>query len=166
MVLLQGCDVVNTSKHTCVMAAEEDSSTSATYCAAGNPNKTNCGNKTGMPGISMHYFPKEEISRQKWTRFVRIHRKDFHPKAQSALCSAHFDESCFVVVGIPVYDESGKLVKPPRRTLIPGSLPSKDSLTLCTSPLTSRKRRGVSMKLFYKLIIFPFDSLRVKTCLF
>ena len=62
----RGHDVVNTSKHTCVMADEEDSSTSATYCAAGNPNKTNCGNKTGMPGmpgmtgmpgISMHYFP-------------------------------------------------------------------------------------------------------------
>ena len=57
------------------MAAEEDSSTSATYCAAGNPNKTNCGNKTGMPGISMHYFPKDATL---W--FVRIHRKDFVPK--------------------------------------------------------------------------------------
>ena len=76
-----------------VMAAKEKGSTSATYCAAGNPNMTNCANRTGMLGISMHCFPKDETLRQKWIRFVRIHRKDFVLKKQSALCSAHFDES-------------------------------------------------------------------------
>ena len=62
------------------------------YCAAGGPNKVN-SSRTSAPGISMQYFPKDEILRQEWTRFVRIHRKDFGPK-KSCLCS-HFDDSCF-----------------------------------------------------------------------
>ena len=146
------------------MADKRKSSASATYCAAGNPNMTNCSNKTGMPGISMHYFPKDATLRNKWTRFVRIHRKDFEPKSQSAQCSTHFDESCFAIVSIPVYDDSGKLVKPPKWNLIPGSIPSKDSLTPCTSPLTSRKRRQVSVKLLNLKLQSPFAS--VKTSLF
>ena len=77
-IVLQACDVGNTSEDLSVMAAKGKSSTSATYCAAGNPYKTNCANRTGMPGVSMHYFPKDETLRQKWIRFVRIHRKDFN----------------------------------------------------------------------------------------
>jgi len=45
------------------------------YCAAGGPNKVNCFNKTGTPGISMHYFPKEETLRQKWTHSKTIQRE-------------------------------------------------------------------------------------------
>ena len=139
------------------MAEKRASSTSATYCSAGNANMTNCENKTGTPGISMHYFPKDETLRQKWIRFVRIHRKDFVPKKQSALCSAHFDESCFDIVGVPVYD-SGKLVKPPKRQMINGSIPHKDSNVPRTSPLSSRKRRKVSSK-FSFFIPVPVPSL-------
>ena len=145
-IVLQACDVGNTSEDMSVMAAKGKCSTSATYCAVGNPNMTNCANRTGMPGISMHYFPRDETLRQKWIRFVRIHGKDFVLKKQSALCSAHFDESCFDIVGIPVYDESGRLIEPPKRRLIPGSVLSKDSLVPWTSPLTSRKCRKVSTR--------------------
>ena len=145
-IVLQACDVENTSDDTSVMAAKGKCSISATYCAAGNPNMTNCANRTGMPGISMHYFPKDETLRQKWIRFVQIHRKDFVLKKQSALCSAHFNESCFDIVGIPVYDESGTVIEPPKRRLIPGSVPSKDSFVPPTSPLTLRKRRKVSTR--------------------
>ena len=60
------------------------------------PGGINCDNKTGTPNITMHYFPSDEKLRAKWTRFVRIHRKDFVPKKSSCLCSAHFDESCFI----------------------------------------------------------------------
>ena len=80
------------------MAAKRATPTLVTYFAAGNAIMTNCA-KTGMPGISMHYFPKDETLRQKWIRFVRIHRKDFVLKKQSALCSAHYNESCFDVMG-------------------------------------------------------------------
>ena len=44
----------------------------------------------------MHYFPSDKKFRAKWTRFVRIHWKDFIPKKSSCLCSAHFEESCFI----------------------------------------------------------------------
>ena len=139
------------------MASKEKGSTAATYCAAGNPNMINCANRTGMPGISMHYFSRDETLRQKWIRFVRIHRKDFVPVKQSTLCSAHFDESCFNVVGIPLYDKSGTLIKAPKRSLIDGSIPSRDSLVPRTSPPTSRKRRKVSnikaIKALFPLIV-------------
>ena len=120
MIVLQACEVGSTSEDMSVMAAKGKSSMSATYCAARNPNMTNCVNRTGVPGISMHYFPKDEILRQTWIRFVRIHRKDFVLKKQSALCSTHFDGSCFDIVGIPVYAENGRLIEPPKRRLIPG----------------------------------------------
>ena len=64
-IVLQGCDVGNTLEHTSVMAAKGVSSISTTYCAAGNSNMTNCSKKTGMPGISIHYFPRDETLRQK-----------------------------------------------------------------------------------------------------
>ena len=64
-IVLQGCDVENTSEHTSDMAAKGASSISATYYAAGNSNVTNCAKKTGMPGISIHYFPRDETLRQK-----------------------------------------------------------------------------------------------------
>ena len=114
-----------------------------TYCAAGSRNAVNCSNKSGLPGITMHYFPSDESLRQKWIRFVRIHRKDFVPRKSSALCSAHFDESCFHVKGISLFDDSGKKTMP-KQYLISGSIPSKDTVVPYTSPLTSRKRQQVS----------------------
>ena len=78
-IKLQSCEVENASEDTIVMAAKENGSILATYCAASNSNMTNCRNQTGMPGINMHYFSKDKTLTQKWTRFVRIHRKDFLP---------------------------------------------------------------------------------------
>ena len=75
------------------MADKRKRESGKTYCAAGSRNTVNCSNKSGLPGITMHYFPSDESLRQKWIRFVRIHRKDFVPRKSSALCSAHFDES-------------------------------------------------------------------------
>ena len=66
---LQYCDVENTSEHMSTMATKGVFSTSATYYAAGNSNMANCTSKTGMPEISMHYFPRDETLRQKWIRF-------------------------------------------------------------------------------------------------
>ena len=75
-IVLQGCDVENTLELTAVIAAKRATPTSTTYCAAGNANLTNCANKTGMPGISMHYFPKDETLRQKWIRFVQANSQE------------------------------------------------------------------------------------------
>ena len=160
------------------MAAKRATPTSATYCVARNADMTNCANKTGMPRISMHYFPKDETLRQKWIRFVRIRNSQerFRSiKKQSALCSAHFDETCFDRVGISVYDDSGKLVKPPKRHLVEGSIPSKDSVAPSTSPLSWRKRGKVSSlyaQLFISLLVtiiiknfyFRFKLMRLQLC--
>ena len=64
-IVLQGCDVEYTLEHTTVMAARGVSSISATYYAVDNSNMTNCAKKTGMPGISIYYFPRDETLRQK-----------------------------------------------------------------------------------------------------
>ena len=152
-IVLQGCDVINRSEETSVMADKEDSSSGATYCSAGGPNGENCENKTGTPNISMHYFPSNESIRQKWTRFVQRHRRGFVPKKKSALCSAHFADDCFHVKGITVCDESGKKITP-KRHLITGSVPTRDMVVPYTSPLTSRKRRRVSKHLeIYCIVI-------------
>ena len=143
MITLQGCDVISRARDTSFMAETKKRRPGKTYCAAGGPGAVNCANKTGTPGITMHYFLKDETLRQKWTRFVRIHRKDFVPTKSSALCSAHFDQSCFHFKSIAAWDESGKPVNQKRR-LIPGSVPTKYTVVPHTSPLTSRKRRMVS----------------------
>ena len=67
-----GSDIVGGSTEDSVMADKRAKKGAKNYCAGGGPNKVNCSNKTGTPGISMHYFPKEESLRPKWTRFVRI----------------------------------------------------------------------------------------------
>ena len=91
-----GSDVVGGSEDDSVMVDKRAKKGAKNYCAAGGPNKVNCSSKTGTPGISMHYFPEEESLWQKWTRFVRINRRDFVPKKSSCLCSAHFDDSIVV----------------------------------------------------------------------
>ena len=113
------------------------------YCVAGGPNKVNCSNKTGMPGISVHYFPNEESLRQKWTQFVRINRRDFVPKKSSCLCSAHFEDSCFEHKPLSLMDTTGKAIELKKR-LIKGSVPTRTDVVPYTSPLTDRKRRRVS----------------------
>ena len=90
-----GSDVVSGSEDDSVMADKWAKKGAKNYYAAGGPNKVNCSNKTGTPGISMHYFPKKESLRQKWTRFVRLNLKDFVLNKSSCLCSAHFDDNCF-----------------------------------------------------------------------
>ena len=143
-IILQGCDLINCAEDKSDMAEKRASRPGKTYRVAGGPTAVNCANKTGAPGITMHYFPMDETLRQKWTRFVRIHRKDFVACKSSALCAAHFDDSCFHLKGISISDDSGNSVKPKRRRLMLGSIPTKDTVVPYTSPLTSRKRRMVS----------------------
>ena len=64
-------------------------------CAAGGPGQISCTNNSYSPGISMHIFPSNPKVRAQWVKFVRIHRPDFVDTEYSALCSVHFEESCF-----------------------------------------------------------------------
>ena len=143
-LVLQGRDVINRVEDTSVMVEKKVREPWKTYCVAGGRNAVNCANKSGIPGITMHYFPSDETLREKWTRFFRIHRKDFVPSKKSALCSAHFDEKCFHFKSVDLFDEDGKPLKQRRRHLVRGSIPFKDTVVPYNSPLTSRKRRMVS----------------------
>lgn len=115
------------------------------YCVAGGPNGISCKNSSQIPGISMHYFPSNKETRQKWTRFVRQHRPDFIPSQTSTLCSEHFEDDCFNTCNV-----SGKKDVKLKRCLIKGSLPSKNGTPGCyksasETPLsTKRKRRQVN----------------------
>ena len=85
-----GSDVVGGSKEDSVMADKRAKEGANNYCAAGGPNKVIYSNKTGTPGISMHCFLKEESSRQKWTRFVRIN--PLMPRNAGSGENGRFDE--------------------------------------------------------------------------
>jgi len=81
------------------------------YCMAGGPNKTSCKNLLYTEVVSMHYFPSADDVRQKWTTFVRRHRKDFVPSKTSTLRSVHFEESCFEQRAAIFSGESANLPK-------------------------------------------------------
>ena len=50
---------------------------------AGAPNDASSKNNTHIPGISLHYFPKDVAVWPKWTRFDRRHHQgDFTPQCR------------------------------------------------------------------------------------
>ena len=112
---------------------------------AGTPNGESCTNTQYTPGISTHLFPSEPTVRAQWVKFVRRHRVDFgEPVGKFAsLCSAHFEQSCFsnsLASSLPGM-EGIKM----KRNLIPGSIPTRDTV----SPegpqvLSERQKRQVS----------------------
>lgn len=112
------------------------------YCKAGAPNGESCKNTSYTPGISMFNFPTEPTLRAKWIKFVQRHRVDFaEPVSQhAALCSAHFESSCFQ------NDLAWKLGFKKKRDLIKGSVPTRDTV-LPEAPevqLSERSKRQVS----------------------
>ena len=112
------------------------------YCVAGTRDNVSCTNTSYSPGISMHIFPSDKELCQKWTSFVRKHRPNFKPLKYSALCSAHYEPTCFTQVASI---ESSNCAR--RRTLEKGSIPSRDVLvSFSPGPMTSREKRQVSIK--------------------
>ena len=112
------------------------------YCVAGTRDNVSCTNMSYSPGISMHRFPSDKVLCQKWTSFVRKHWANFKPSKYSALCSAHFEPTCFTLVASI---ESSNCAR--RCALEKGSIPSRDVLvSFSPGPLTSREKRQVSIK--------------------
>ena len=106
-----GNDVLGGSTDISIMAENGRKKGGSNYCSASGPNLANCDKKTGTLGISMHYFPTEESLRDKWTRFVRRHGKDFIPKKRLSLCSVHFEESCFEHKPVLVQTDDGQTIE-------------------------------------------------------
>ena len=121
------------------------------YCVCEGPGLHSCTNTYHIEGISMHKFPENEEQRKIWTKFVQRHRPNFSPSSSSVICSAHFDKSCFATryhLGIP--DE----LKPRARYLLPGSVPTKDTVILDDTPSTARAKRRVSNNCIYKMNLY------------
>ena len=133
-----GNDVLSGLKDTSIRAEKKGKKGGVNYCSAIGPSISNCPNKTGSPGTSIHYFPLKESLRNKWTLFVRCHRKDFIPKKASCLCSVHFEENCFEHKPVLVTTNDGQAIQL-KRNLIKGSIPTKDTVIPLKSPLTDRK---------------------------
>lgn len=114
------------------------------YCVAGGPGSTSCTNTSYTPGIKMHQFPKDEVVRQKWVKFVQRHRLSFkNPSKYSSLCSAHFEDTFYFR---PQTDSTGVSW---RGNLIKGSVPTRDSVHLPSPKKTScRSKRLVSRPKF------------------
>ena len=112
---------------------------------ADGPNKTSCTNTSYTEGVSMHYFPSDESAKQSWIKFVRRHRKDFIPSKSSALCSVHFEDSCFELRAAVLSPESEIKFK---RFLVKGAIPTRDTVVPYSSPESKRKRRKVSPLLY------------------
>ena len=57
-----------------------------------------CGNvKNDELGISIHNSPASGSVMLKWKSFVSMHRKNFNPVGQFAVCSEHFTRDCFTL---------------------------------------------------------------------
>lgn len=86
------------------------------YCTAFNCN--NDGKK--MKHLSFFQFPSDEKYRQIWKEKVR--RLNWEPNKYSRLCSAHFEQHCFV--HDPKLFESLGLPRPKKVSLKPDAVPT------------------------------------------
>ena len=118
----------------------------------------NCGH-SAQTGHSLHDFPKDEVIRKQWARFVSVKRADFklRPNSKPSLCESHFSLECFDVK-TRLMAEFGMKRK---KTLVVGSIPTihaptkRPSTSTCQSEhdednsdnVTQSKRRRAVDKL-------------------
>ena len=82
----------------------------------------NCGN-THADGVSLHTFPKDPTLLKKWNDFVKLTRGAWPgPIEYSALCSIHFEPSCFLFRTRFEIEQMG--VRPRRVTLTSVACPT------------------------------------------
>ena len=93
-----------------------------------------CSNRSNLKaGISIHNSPINPAHRAKWKKCILLHRKNFNPEGRFAVCSDHFESSCFA----RQFHMEGSV-----RRLSPGSVPTIWKAR--EAPLTDRERRRVS----------------------
>lgn len=94
-------------------------------------------------GISMHMFPRDDVTSEKWVRFVRRHREKWQPSKTSVLCSVHFELSDFEQrLNFNLGDGSSFQKK---RCLKKDAVPTRDCVPQQENALTSREQRMVSV---------------------
>ena len=60
-IVLQGRDVGNCSDDSYAMEDKAKNKRRGNYCVASGPNMASCESNSLTPGVTMHYFPKDEI---------------------------------------------------------------------------------------------------------
>ena len=91
----------------------------------------------------MHMFPRDDVTREKWVRFVRRHRAKRQPLKTSVLCSVHFQLSDFEQrLDVNLGEGSSFQTK---RWLKKNAVPTKDCVQQQKNALTSREQRMVSV---------------------
>ena len=142
------CDVTRLCSLASNLAEKKGKSSGGRRCVAGAPNKTTCRNGSYTEGVSVHQFPSDPVVRAQWVRFVQRHHVDFGEpiNKHAVLCSAHFENSCFT--RDPSIHLDGMEAKQTRKSLIPGSVPTRDTV-LPPRPkvISAREKRKVSLSL-------------------
>ena len=100
---------------------------------------------TRTEGISMHMFLRDDVTREKWVRFVRRHRAKWQPSKTSVLCSVHFELSDFEQRLYLNLGEGSSFQT--KLWLKNGAVPAKDCVQQQENALTSREQRMVSVYL-------------------
>ena len=117
------CDVIGVLHFDGQHGGQAEESLPGKFCAAGRPGGVSCNNTNATPGVSMHLFPTNKVSRNQWLKFVRRHCADFQPTKTSVLCSVQFTPDC-VRRRIDLIDASENVSK--NRYLKKGSFPTID----------------------------------------
>lgn len=112
-------------------------------CVAGGPGNVSYTNNSRTEGISMHMFPRDDVTREKWVCFVWRHRAKWQPSKTSVLCSVHFELSDFEQrLNLNLGEGSSFQTK---WWLKKDAVPTKDCLQQQENALTSREQRMVSV---------------------
>lgn len=91
----------------------------------------------------MHIFPRDDVTREKWVRFVRRYRAKWQPSKISVLCSVHFELSNFEQL-LDLNLGEGSSFLQTKRWLKKDAVPTKDGVQQQENALSSREQRMVS----------------------
>jgi len=87
-------------------------------------------------------FPRDDVTREKWMRFVRRHRAKWQP-SKTVLCSVHFELSDFEQQLDPNLGQGSSFKT--KRWLKKDAVPTKDCVQQQENTLTLREQRMVSL---------------------
>ena len=91
----------------------------------------------------MHLFPHDDVTRQRWLRFLIRHGTNWQPSKTSSLCSVHFELSDFEQrVDLNLGEGSSFKTK---RWLKKDVVPIKDCVKQQENVVSSREQRMVSV---------------------
>ncbi|PFX13347.1 hypothetical protein AWC38_SpisGene22573 [Stylophora pistillata] len=103
-------------------------------------------------------FPREDVTREKWVRFVRRHRAKWQPSKTSVLCYVHFELSNFEQrLDLNLGEGSSFQTK---RWSKKDAVPTKDCVQQQENALSSREQRMIIRHASKQLMTSPEEPKR------